>query len=48
VCIHLKAGVGCASVGRDDHTFVQKCVGDRDTRLEQSARVVAQVQHQAG
>ena len=36
--------VGMAAMGRDDAAIVEEQVGDRDRLVEQTARVVAQIQ----
>ena len=39
--------VGVAAAGRDDLAALEEGVGDRDRLVEQAARIVAQVEHEA-
>ncbi len=42
-----KTGIECSAVGRDDDAGVQEKVRYIDGRIEDAARVVAQVQHES-
>ena len=45
--VHFETCIGCAAVRRHDHAFVEECIGHTDGRIEQAARIVAQVEHQS-